>query len=112
LVIAWSRTSADRARQEASHAQDSLSLSLSLSLSSLALVATADAADLRVKAPAYRAPPPIALYDWTGFYIGGHVGYAWTDKNWRLASGVDLVSYTAEGVIGGVQGGYNWQTGS
>jgi len=105
-VIAWSRTSADRARQEASHAQDSLSLS------SLALVATADAADLRIKAPAYRAPPPIALYDWTGFYIGGHVGYAWTDKNWRLASGVDLVSYTAEGVIGGVQGGYNWQTGS
>ena len=32
------------------------------------------AADLPVKAP-YMAP--IALYNWTGFYIGGNVGGAW-----------------------------------
>ena len=35
-----------------------------------ALASSADAADLPLKAPALRA-----VYDWTGFYIGGHVGY-------------------------------------
>ncbi len=30
----------------------------------------AAAADLPLKAPALKA-----VYDWTGFYIGGHVGY-------------------------------------
>ena len=39
--------------------------------------------------PVYKAPPAGALpvtYDWTGFYIGGHVGYGWADKDWRDAS--------------------------
>ena len=94
----------------------SLSLCLALALSlCLALAATgaADAADLKVKAPVLKAPPPIALYDWTGFYIGGHAGWAWTGKRWRdVLSGVEVASYTADNFIGGVQGGYSWQTGT
>jgi outer membrane immunogenic protein len=31
------------------------------------------AADMAVKAPLYKAPPPVAL-GWTGFYVGGSVG--------------------------------------
>ena len=40
------------------------------------LIATnAFAADL----PVYtKAPPPVvAVYNWTGFYVGGNVGYSW-----------------------------------
>src|SRR5438105_3644376 len=33
------------------------------------------AADLRVKAPVYKAPPPVAVYDWTGCYAGGSAGW-------------------------------------
>jgi hypothetical protein len=32
------------------------------------------AADMPLK-----APPPAPTYNWTGFYIGGNVGYGWTD---------------------------------
>ena len=44
-----------------------------------------------------RRPPPaaVAVHDWTGFYVGGHGGHAWTDKEWRLPAGAELVSYTA-----------------
>jgi outer membrane immunogenic protein len=74
--------------------------------------ASAFAADLPIRRPVYKAPPLAPVYNWTSFYVGAHLGWAWTDKNWRLPSGVDLVSYTADDVIGGVQGGYNWQTGA
>jgi high affinity Mn2+ porin len=35
------------------------------------------AADLALKAP---APPQ--FYDWSGFYVGGHIGYAGGDSHW------------------------------
>ena len=54
------------------------------------------------KAPAY-VPAPI--YNWTGFYIGGHVGGAF-----RGSSGFDGASNNNDGVfVGGVQGGYDYQ---
>jgi outer membrane immunogenic protein len=34
----------------------------------------ANAADMPLKAPLYKAPPPPAIYSWTGFYLGGNVG--------------------------------------
>jgi outer membrane immunogenic protein len=36
------------------------------------------AADMPVKAPPMAAP---VMYNWTGFYIGGHIGGAWADRN-------------------------------
>jgi len=42
--------------------------------------AEADAADLPVK-----APPSAADYDWTGFYVGGHIGLATGSSGWTLA---------------------------
>src|SRR6059036_2616559 len=38
----------------------------------------AQAADMPVKAPP--APAPV-MYNWTGFYIGAHIGGAWVDAN-------------------------------
>jgi outer membrane immunogenic protein len=37
---------------------------------------SAIAADMRVKAPILKAPPPV-VYNWTGCYIGGNVGGGW-----------------------------------
>ncbi len=45
----------------------------------IAMSSTAMAADLPAKAPAYVAPAPV--YNWTGFYIGGHIGGAFTGSN-------------------------------
>ena len=39
--------------------------------------AGAFAADLPVKAPVHKAQAPSARYDWSGFYLGGHLGYLW-----------------------------------
>ena len=40
---------------------------------SLAASGLALAADIVVKAP----PPPAPVYGWTGFYVGGNIGYSW-----------------------------------
>lgn len=76
------------------------------------------AADL--SAPVYtKAPPPVAaVYNWTGFYIGGNVGSSWgrssgTETFTDASSGAVLSSsanrFDMDGVIGGGQAGYNWQ---
>lgn len=108
----------------------------------LGIAAPAIAADLparmAVKAPVIVDP----IYDWTGFYIGGNVGYSWgrartqgtasgvvTTDVFRTASGpgtpLSVItttpiapfalpggSYNVDGVIGGGQAGYNWQSGT
>src|SRR5437879_3177074 len=53
------------------------------------------------RAPAYRAPPPpLPFYNWTGLYVGVHVGGGWADLG---------VGDTGSGFIGGGQVGYNYQ---
>ena len=47
----------------------------------LATCPFAAAADLPVSYPV-KAPPIASLYDWTGFYVGGHMGYAGGNSNW------------------------------
>ncbi|MGJ4888336.1 outer membrane protein [Bradyrhizobium sp. HKCCYLRH3099] len=76
-----------------------------------------------------KAPPPAAIYNWTGGYFGGNVGYGWGRSN--LGTTLDQTSsWAAEGVafqntfvalsnnrlnpagiVGGLQAGYNWQSG-
>ena len=69
----------------------------------IAFAAPALAADLPArtytKAPAYTAPE--AVYNWTGFYIGGHVGGAFAGDN-SLQGGDGRF-------LGGVQGGFDYQ---
>jgi opacity protein-like surface antigen len=72
-----------------------------------------------VKAPAH-APsllPPFSAYNWTGFYVGGHLGAGWGTKgqsiNIDAADGTVFdSSHSLNGILGGVQAGYNWQLGA
>jgi high affinity Mn2+ porin len=73
----------------------------------LGLGSPAFAADLPLKAPALKA-----VYDWTGFYVGGHFGYGGgslgPDTNPLPLQGV-LFPHSTTGLIGGYQMGYNRQ---
>lgn len=60
--------------------------------------------------PAYKAPPlltPVPVFSWTGFYIGPHIGYGWS----RFSSSISGDEVHAQGFLGGVQAGYNYQIG-
>lgn len=64
--------------------------------------------------PVYKAPPAGALpvaYDWTGFYVGGHVGYGWAKKDWQDSFGLFNLSTDPNGLLGGGQVGFNYQIG-
>jgi outer membrane immunogenic protein len=98
--------------------------------------AAASAADLTPRLYT-KAAPLAAVYNWTGFYIGGNAGYSWgrasTDGDLTgtqnvsvfrtagptLVSSVNSVLAAAplsgranvDGFVGGGQIGYNWQAG-
>jgi outer membrane immunogenic protein len=84
----------------------------------VSLLATgAMAADLAPK-PIVKAPPMVAaVYQWTGFYVGGNIGYGWgrSRDDSTLTNGLATVLFASsdranmDGVIGGGQIGYNWQ---
>jgi len=86
------------------------------------LPASAMAADLAARMPVKAPPPVAAVFSWTGFYIGGHVGYGWgrstTDVGRPDAldcgngSSCESISYDVNGAFGGAYLGYNWQVNS
>ena len=83
-------------------------------LATVALVALgatvpALAADLGARHTYTKAPPYVAtpIYNWTGFYIGGHVGGAFGGDNNVLAPGFG--SGNDGRFMGGVQAGYDYQ---
>jgi len=82
-------------------------------LVALGIAAPASAADLAVKAP---PAPVVALYDWSGFYIGANGGGAWSHKCWDVTNFRVPVAPFREGchdATGGVVGGqigYRWQS--
>jgi outer membrane immunogenic protein len=89
-------------------------------------VGAASGADMPARAYT-KAPAAIAaVYNWTGFYVGVNVGYGWGTDHTVLTTDADgapggpfaalLVQASAagrkpEGIIGGAQAGYNWQSG-
>jgi outer membrane immunogenic protein len=67
---------------------------------------------------AYKAPPPLT-FNWTGFYIGGNAGGAWSrlkttdvDGFAALAPAGTVTTMPSAGFTGGGQAGYNWQSGN
>jgi outer membrane immunogenic protein len=89
----------------------------------------ARAADMAVKAPVYKAPP-VAVSDWTGWYVGLNAGGAIDNSRYELdPTGCFLTGCGVGGVAanpnrtffgkfnnaaftGGGQVGYNWQVGT
>ena len=95
---------------------------LTAGLSLAVLAGKVAAADLPVKAPPLAAS---AAYDWTGVYVGGHLGYATGSSDWTatqagaatpsLAGSLDLFNgFNGFGGTGsyllGLQAGYNYMS--
>ena len=76
-------------------------------------VQAAYAADMPTKAPAYA---PIAMYNWTGFYVGGQVGGGWfssqttdVDATTSFPAGFVQGTIDGNGLLGGGYAGFNYQ---
>jgi outer membrane immunogenic protein len=84
-----------------------------VALAALGIATQASAADLAPR-PYTKAPPMmVAIYDWSGFYIGANGGYGWSrDHRYRTDLNLDLGSYNPGGGVAGGQIGYRWQTGA
>src|SRR5579872_4098516 len=106
-----------------------------ISVSAIIMIALGNAsfaADLDPAAPVYKAPVYKAAvmpgpYNWTGFYVGGNVGYGWgkADNDINYANGASFNAgqgpgdpfpafahsdpLKLNGANGGGQFGYNWQ---
>jgi outer membrane immunogenic protein len=92
---------------------------VSFALGALVAAGSAHAADLPFKA-APRAVAPAQGYDWSGIYIGAHIGGGWATNDLSDPSlgiigtllGVPAVQTTdSSGILGGVQAGWNYQIG-
>src|SRR6266849_10163179 len=75
-------------------------ITLGLAAVMLASVSVVSEAADASRAPAYRPPPPIPFYNWTGFYGGAHLGVGWSD---------DGGGGSSSGFLGGGRVGYNYQ---
>jgi outer membrane immunogenic protein len=88
---------------------------LAFALAGVAAMASANAADLAVKAPVYKAPPMVVYPSWAGFYIGVNGGYGWGDTSgdteFTHPEGVNVGNAKPKGGLFGGHAGYNWQYG-
>jgi outer membrane immunogenic protein len=78
------------------------------------LAVPAFAADLpSAKGPPVYAPPPPPVFSWTGVYIGGQVGYDWSDDTSFFDPFLGpLNQLSPSGVIGGAHVGADYELGS
>jgi outer membrane immunogenic protein len=97
---------------------------VSIAVGSAALAAAFAGGAFADGIPARRAPAAPVVEDrcgtgpWTGFYVGGNIGAAWTQSEFRDRDGLfnqfgDFeprnLNHTESGFTGGVQAGYNYQ---
>ena len=85
-------------------------------LASPMVLAASPAISADLPAAVTKAPPVVApIYNWTGFYVGGHVGYGWGENDITNVNGTPpfpagtAVSTDFDGALGGAQIGYNYQ---
>jgi outer membrane immunogenic protein len=82
----------------------------------LTAASLAQAADLPTKAPPMIAAP--LAYNWSGFYVGGHLGFGWLDNDSVAVTATPsfpanfaFTRQSDSGFLGGGQIGFNWQAG-
>jgi outer membrane immunogenic protein len=90
-----------------------LSGAIALAVAAAAPVFSAHAADLP-PAPAMPVKAPIAyapkLFDWTGIYVGGHLGGGFSESSWSdPITGIGNGTFNNFGFLGGAQAGANVQ---
>jgi outer membrane immunogenic protein len=93
---------------------------LSAVMVTTALTAPGLAADLGARS--YTNAPAVApVSNWSGFYVGGNLGYGWGNGNTDFSflptpelfnRNNTTLGTRSTGVVGGAQIGYNWQIGS
>ncbi len=81
----------------------------------LGVASAANAADIYT--PGYKDGPVVAYSTWTGYYIGGHIGGAWSTADFSDINHVispNDISFNADatGLVGGGQIGYAYQLGN
>jgi len=78
-----------------------------VAVAAIGATVAAHAADMPTKSlPASVPPPP---YNWSGFYVGANFGGAWANGSLNIPNNNFYGGLTE--FIGGVQAGYNFQTG-
>jgi outer membrane immunogenic protein len=85
----------------------------------IGLLASRSAGAADIPAPVYKAPVAVAVYNWTGFYLGGNAGISAGVAPLTQTTAVppfppdinNQSTHSAFGAIGGLQAGYNWQAG-
>jgi outer membrane immunogenic protein len=58
---------------------------------------------------AYTPPPTAGEYDWSGIYLGGHLGVATAAWDWNIGQGPEEIKNHNTGLLGGVQAGIQKQ---
>lgn len=81
-----------------------------LAFSCFGMVGASQAADL----PYYPEEPVFDVFSWQGFYLGAHIGFPSTDvfHHYTQGLGSEDTDYPADGLIGGIHAGYNFQAGA
>jgi outer membrane immunogenic protein len=80
---------------------------------SMTAAASAHAAD--IARPVYKAPvvAPVVIYNWSGFYLGGQAGGAFSDTSWATNATNNAVfvteNHSKDSWIAGGQLGLRWQ---
>jgi outer membrane immunogenic protein len=113
--IAAAKKASDQSKQLEVEREMKKFLLGTVGLVALGMAAPAVAADLPARTYT-KAPAPVvaAIYDWSGFYIGGNGGYGTSRKEWDATVGLvlDEGSHDATGGVAGGQIGYRWQSGA
>jgi high affinity Mn2+ porin len=80
------------------------------------LLASSEVAARADDLPSVKAPPTASGNPWSGYFVGGHLGYAWGDSSWSgagtsgnfsISQPIDIFKESGSFVIG-VSGGYNY----
>ena len=64
------------------------------------------------RAPAAYVPVAIPSYSWTGFYLGGNLGYGWSQGSFSDTAGNAITTTNTPAFLGGAQVGGNYEFGN